>query len=487
MSLSYSPSYAQATCLVIFTYNELEPKFHVQNNELTTEIQDIINKLGLIGNKGECNYFYNKNQQLIILVGLGHSLKLDTYRLRVGIKKAIQQAQALNQKEVELILEDELINRFDIESVNRLVAETYHISHYQFNNYKSGSETKEPIKTLVSISDNYKNHEAFYEGQVLGDALKVSCDLINIPANDLYPETLAEKAQILGNEYGFETTIFNENQCAEMGMEALLAVGRASNNQPRFIVMKYYGKPESDKVIGVAGKGVTYDTGGLSLKPTDFMEHMKSDMGGSAFTIGAICALAKMKAKVNVIGVVAACENNVSANAYKPGDIIGSMSGKTIEVLNTDAEGRLTLADAVHYLVDTEKVDTVVNIATLTGAVRIALGDHRGGFITNQDELAPLVYSAASKTDEYMWQLPIDDVYRTHVDSEIADVKNTGIGRLSGTIAAACFVERFVQEKPWIHFDVSGVAFTKSGHEYYPKGATGRSMRTLYHLLKLLA
>jgi len=267
-------------------------------------------------------------------------------------------------------------------------------------------------------------------------------------------------------------------------MEAFLSVAKGSENGPRLIVMRYFGdESKKDDVLGLVGKGLTYDSGGYSIKPTSSMDTMKSDMGGASSVIGAISAIAKKKLKINVVGVIAACENMISGAAYKPGDIIGSMAGKYIEVLNTDAEGRLTLIDAVHYIIEKEKVNKVIDVATLTGAALVALGLTTTAVVSNNDEFYKKLENASFKADEKVWRLPAFEEYKKLIKSDIADLKNIG-GRYAGTITAGLFIGEFVQNKPWLHLDIAGTAWSEKEAGYYSKGGTGVGVRTLYYLAK---
>lgn len=286
----------------------------------------------------------------------------------------------------------------------------------------------------------------------------------------------------MGQEIGLEVEVMDEKQVAELGMKAFLAVGGSSEKQPRLIVMRHMGEPENDEILGLVGKGLTYDTGGYSLKPTDSMKTMHSDMGGAAAVIGAMHAIAKNKVKKNVIAVVAACENVISAGSYKPGDIIDSMAGKTIEIGNTDAEGRLTLADAVTYSIEKEKVTKIIDVATLTGAVLVALGTSTTGVITNDTAFYESLVKVSEKTGEQFWRLPSTKEYAKLNKSTVADLKNVG-GRNAGTITAGLFVGEFVQGLPWMHLDIAGTAWADSSEGYLSKGGTGVPVRSLYALV----
>ena len=248
--------------------------------------------------------------------------------------------------------------------------------------------------------------------------------------------------------------------------------------------MRHFGNEDNkEEILGLVGKGLTYDSGGYSIKPTNGMDTMKSDMGGAAAVIGAMSIIAKRNLKINVVAVVAACENLINGSAYKPGEIIGSMAGKTIEVLNTDAEGRLTLADAMHYVIENEKATEVIDVATLTGAALVALGETTTAVVTNNSEFYQELKEASEYTGEKVWQLPAFDDYRKLIKSDIADLKNIG-GRFAGTITAGLFIEEFVQNKPWLHLDIAGTAWTSSKSEYGIKGGTGAPVSTLYELAK---
>lgn len=332
---------------------------------------------------------------------------------------------------------------------------------------------KEKLKRATQVAE---------ESQKVAKGVMIARDLTNEPSNLLYPKTLARRVQQLGEEAGFEVEIMDQDQIKDLGMEAFLAVGGSSERQPRLIVMRHRGAADTEPVLGLVGKGLTYDTGGYSLKPTDSMKTMHSDMGGAAAVIGAMYAISSNQVKKNVIAVVAACENVISAGSYKPGDIIGSMAGKTIEIGNTDAEGRLTLADAVTYIIEKEKVDEVIDVATLTGAALVALGTTTTAVITNNQAFYERLEKASEKTGERFWQLPNHKEYAKLNKSEVADLKNIG-GRHAGTITAGLFVGEFVQDKPWLHLDIAGTAWADAASGYFGKGGTGVPVRTLYTLV----
>ena len=322
----------------------------------------------------------------------------------------------------------------------------------------------------------------------VADGVFFTRDLVSEPANVLYPVTLAKQAQTL-SKLGIKVEVLNEAQMAKLGMGALLGVGQGSIRESRMVVMQWNGadKPAKGKKaeapIAFVGKGVTFDTGGISIKPSGGMEDMKWDMGGSGVVIGLMKALAGRKAKVNAVGVVGLVENMPGGNAQRPGDIVTSMSGQTIEVLNTDAEGRLVLADALWYTKERFKPKFMVNLATLTGAIIVCLGGEMAGLFSNNDRLSERLTEAGKKVDENLWRMPLGDAYDKMINSDAADMKNIGAGRGAGSTTAAQFLQRFVDKTPWAHLDIAGVTWSKAEKPTVPKGGTGFGVRLLDRLV----
>ena len=296
------------------------------------------------------------------------------------------------------------------------------------------------------------------------------------------PAQLATEALLAGADSGFHVKIYDLAEIEKLGMKAFLEVARGSDREPKVIAMSYYGNPESPEVLGLVGKGLCYDSGGYSLKPSTGMETMHTDMGGAGAVIGAISAIAKMKRKVNVTAVVAACENILSAHAYHPGDIIDSMAGKTIEINNTDAEGRVTLADAVTFAIREQKATHIIDVATLTGAAITALGHEITAAVSDSDALWEKTQKAAEPSCEKVWRLPVDEVLGKALDSKVADMRNSS-GRAAGTICGGMFIQKFAEGLPWLHLDIAGTSYT-DGTAVCPFGATGVGVRLLYHVAK---
>jgi leucyl aminopeptidase len=318
-------------------------------------------------------------------------------------------------------------------------------------------------------------------GEVLARAANCARRLVDEPGNQLGPKRLAEEARKAAERHGLEIEIWDEPQMVERGMNAVLAVGRGSDQPPRFIILKYPGGGEARPLV-LVGKGVTFDSGGLSLKPTQSMEDMKADKAGACAVLSAVQAMAELGVKRNVVVLIPAVENLPSGRAQRPGDVIRSLSGKTIEVLNTDAEGRLILADALHFARSLNPL-CIVDVATLTGACVVALGQFRAGLFCNNEAFYGDLTLAAKRAGEKYWRLPLDDEYRKELDSRIADLKNVG-SRWGGAVVAAKFLQEFIGDVPWCHLDIAGVDQFPDGAEI--KGPTGFAVRTLVELAEAL-
>lgn len=422
--------------------------------------------------------FPDLNSNLIYL-GLGEKENFDreifkeaVYKLgRFFLNKEITEI-SFDDNSLELDKEDYIYN-----IVNSLI-----LAGYNFDYYKS-EKTKYNIEN-INLPASFNSYEKNMEELIkVIDAQSFARDLVNLRSNDIYPETLANKAKEGLSKYGVDVKIYEEDQIRQMGLTAFLQVAKGSDNKPRFIVMEYLKANDDQKPLVFVGKGLTYDSGGYSIKSSDGMKEMNSDMGGSATVIGALKAIASNNLKVNVVGIVAACENSISGRAYKPGDVIKARNGMTIEVDNTDAEGRITLADAVNYGVTEYKPQMIIDLATLTGAVLVALGETYTGAITNNQQAMDEVLKAAKETDEKIWQLPNDNFLRKYNNSEVADIKNSG-GRLAGSITAGQFVGAFIEDYPWVHLDIAGTAYLSKAQGPYQEGATGIQVKTLYQLAK---
>ncbi|MBL3558123.1 MULTISPECIES: leucyl aminopeptidase [Marinobacter] len=361
-----------------------------------------------------------------------------------------------------------------------LIGRTLEEQLYRFSEFKSEKPSDRKLaKVTVAASGTGKTlKDAFNLGLATGRGMNFTRDLGNTPPNICHPTWLAEQAEKLAKENdGIKTEVLDEKQMKKLGMHSLLSVSAGSAQPAKLIVMEYRGGKPKDKPYVLVGKGITFDTGGISLKPGEGMDEMKYDMGGAAAVFGAMKTIAETKPKINVVAVIAAAENMPSGTATRPGDIVTSMSGQTIEILNTDAEGRLVLCDALTYV---KKFDpeVVVDMATLTGACIIALGNHATGLLSNNDELANDLLAAGERAGDRAWRLPLWDEYQSQLDSNFADMQNIG-GRPAGTITAACFLSRFTKDYRWAHLDIAGTAWN-SGKA---KGSTGRPVPMLVDYL----
>ena len=363
----------------------------------------------------------------------------------------------------------------------------FNLKSYTFNKYKTlnKEKIKEKIdfkiitKNKEKIEKNYKYYEAIKEGVFL------TRDLVSEPPNVLNPKSYVQEIQKL-SKLGLKIKSYNEKELKRLGMNALLGVGLGSANETYLVTIEWNGKNNSLKnPLTFVGKGVCFDTGGISLKPAKFMEEMKYDMAGSAVVVGLLKSLALRKAKVNAVGVVGLVENMPGSRAQRPGDIVKSYSGKTIEILNTDAEGRLVLADALSFAEKKYKPKFIIDLATLTGAIIISLGEEYAGLFSNNDELSKNIFKASENVNEKVWRLPLHKNYDKLMDSTIADVQNINYSGGAGSITAAQFLQRFILNKtPWAHLDIAGMAFSKKAANLNPSGATGFGVRLLNNLIK---
>ncbi|MDF1607219.1 leucyl aminopeptidase [Hoeflea sp. YIM 152468] len=418
----------------------------------------------------------------IALIGTGEPDKLSAHEwMRVGGK-----AFTLVRKTEKLTV---LLGEAAVPSVEAVadMALGLLMRSYSFDSYKtkkSEDDDTGPRKLTVVFQhpDASGCKKAFTSRQAVADGVKLARDLVNEPANVLGPVEFAARAKELEG-LGIDVEILTEKEMKKLKMEALLGVSLGSVRPPRLAVMSWNGGKSKDKPVAFVGKGVVFDTGGISIKPAAGMEDMKGDMGGAAAVIGLMHTLAARKAKVNAIGIIGLVENMPDGAAQRPGDIVRSMSGQTIEIINTDAEGRLVLCDALTYCQDRFKPEVMINLATLTGAVMVALGQHHAGMFSNDDALSEALSKAGEATQERVWRLPLDPAYDKMIDSKFADMKNTG-GRYAGSITAAQFLKRFVVDTPWAHLDIAGTAMGSPATDINQSWASGFGVRLLDELVR---
>ncbi len=416
----------------------------------------------------------------LVLVGAGKKDGFDALGAEAAAATAYNAVKASGLETLRIELPDGVTNAVHAAFGVRLAS-------YRFDKYrtKEAADKKPSItKTQVATTDPDAALSAFADLAALADAISFTRDLVSEPPNVLYPVEFARRVKSL-ESLGMEVEILGEAEMTKLGMGSLLAVGQGSIRESQLAIMRWNGAADKNaQPIAFVGKGVCFDTGGISIKPADNMEDMKWDMGGAGTVAGVMHALAGRKAKVNAVGILGLVENMPDGNAYRPGDVLTSMSGQTIEVINTDAEGRLVLADALWYCQQRFKPKFIVDLATLTGAIIIALGNDYAGCFSNDDTLAANLLAAADGEGEGMWRMPLPDAYNKQIDSMIADMKNTG-GRPGGSITAALFLQKFVNGVPWAHLDIASTAWKKpSSVATIPEGAVGYGVRLLNRMVR---
>lgn len=427
-----------------------------------------------------------------IEVVAGKSSLMTRRKLITLARKAVREAKAAKMRTLVIRMEELAfpgIGCTDLE-LGRLVAENIEMANFEFVKYRTKPKDGwDALRAVHFAGRSGKDFErGIREGRIIGEEVNKTRDLANTPGGDMTPSKLAEAAKTAAHGLPIEVTVLDEKEMEELGMGAILGVGRGSEDKPRFIVMEYRGGAEGEAPIVFVGKGVTFDSGGLNLKPSDGIYEMHMDMSGGAATIHAIVLAARLKLKKNIITLVPAVENMPSGSSYHPGDLLRSMSGKTIEILNTDAEGRVILADALHYA-KRYKPALVVDIATLTGAAMVALGTKASAIFTREEDIAADLRELAEESGDYVWQLPLWDEYEADIKGTFGDWANTGKGRNGGAITGAMFLYQFVKDEkgeaayPWVHIDIAPRMTAGEGDEL-AKGAAGAPVRLLSRIME---
>lgn len=479
-------------CLIVGLYDKptkfsgeiakLDELFEGQLTELVksgdiSAKKKVISKIHTFGKIGAKRLFF---------VGLGKEIDITFELLREAFGKVFKETQTSRLEEVTVYLDSFTSEKVDPLDAAHALSEALPLATYEFEGYKQRSnEPKKNIEKVVALSGQDKGEveAALTVGYVYGKATNSARTLVNTPGNLLTATDMAHYAQNLAEKYGFEVEVLEKEDMLKLGMGAMLAVNQGSEEPPKMIVLKYQGKDEWKEVIGLVGKGITFDTGGYSIKPKDGIVGMKTDMGGAAAVLGAMEIIGELKPEQNVVAVIPSTDNMISGAAFKPDDVITSMSGKTIEVLNTDAEGRLVLADAVTYAKH-HGAEYLVDVATLTGGVIVALGNETTGALTNNETWYEQVLEASHEAGEPIWCLPLfqKDIDRVR-SSKIADLNNSP-GREGHAIMGGAFVGEFAEGTPWVHLDIAGTSTTRKNSELGPAGATGVMTRTLALLVE---
>ena len=418
----------------------------------------------------------------VLLVGTGKPEELDTRQWRKIVGAAAAVLKGLAGSDAAFAMQDVQVKERDSYSRSRLLVEVLADNAYLFDRFKSKKAEPQNLTKVILLGDKVSQPDlerAASHAGAIAAGMNLARDLGNLPPNICHPTYMADQARQLGKAFkGLKVEVLDEKKLRDLGAGAFLAVSQGSDQPGCIVVMQYSGGKKGEQPYALVGKGITFDTGGISLKPGQGMDEMKYDMCGAASVLGTMRAVLELQLPINVVALLACAENMPSGNATRPGDIVTSMSGQTVEILNTDAEGRLVLCDTLTY-VERFQPRAVIDIATLTGACIVALGSHTSGLLGNNDELVQQVLGAGQAAGDRAWQLPLFDEYQEQLDSPFADIANIG-GPKAGTVTAACFLSRFTKAYPWAHLDIAGTAWISGGKE---KGATGRPVPLLTQYL----
>jgi len=457
-------------------YNGLISKTIKDNVSFSSEFGEV-KIINCLNKNGEIRYLF--------IIGTGNEKKLQNFSIEELGGKILLSATNLKISDVSILTR--AIGEFDKTIVASMIGSGAFLASYKFDKYFTKQKNKFAVKNIEILTDNIDtSSQVFNAKKSIGLGVFLTRDYVSEPPNILYPESYSARIVKDFESLDVDIEILGEREMKNLGMGALLGVGQGSNHESQLVVMKYNGGNEDTAPIALVGKGVTFDSGGISIKPSANMWDMKYDMAGSAAVVGTIKALALKKSKVNIVGVIGLVENMPSGTAQRPSDVVTTMSGQTAEVLNTDAEGRLVLADAIWYTQDKFKPQCVIDLATLTGAIVVALGNSFAGCFSNNDELADKLIKSGYKVNEKLWRMPLHKDYDDMLKSDIADVANISTpGGSAGSSTAAHFIGRFIKEGAiWAHLDIAGLAWEKKGASICPKGATGYGVRLLSQFIE---
>jgi leucyl aminopeptidase len=461
------------------------------NEALSGAITELIAAGDIRGKSGELTLVHTFGKitaPRVLVAGLGKSGEFNVDKVRELSANVSRFLRGKRIAAYATIVHGGGIGGLDPAACAQAIAEGAVLGLYRFSRHKRADDDATDIEAIRVIEHDASKVDALNaaveRGIILGEAANFSRDLANEPSNVLTPTEFAARTEKMAAEYGLGCTIWDREKCAEMGMGSFLGVAKGSDEPPKFMMLTYNGGG-AGKTLGLVGKGITFDTGGISIKPAAGMEEMKGDMSGAATVIAAMMAIARLKPQINVTALAPATENMPGGHSIKPGDLLRAMNGKTIEVINTDAEGRLILADALSYAVKLD-LPPIVDVATLTGAISIALGDVAYGMFANSDAIVERIEAASSASGEKCWRLPMFAEYKDLIKSNVADMKNSG-ARGAGSIAAAFFLREFVDDRPWAHLDIAGVDFFDKDKGTIVKGASGIPVRTIVNLALDLA
>ncbi len=420
----------------------------------------------------------------ILLAGIGKKEKINNDTIRFVSGKIAQKARELKLKEFSIITPPTSL----IEPISAVsqITEGCKMALYKFEKFKSKKESSIINISIFSPKSN-KISKAIKNSEIVSDGVIFTKSIANLPPNECNPTTLATLAKIIAKNSKMKCVVFSKNELKKRRFGGIIAVGQGSKNEPKLIILEHLAGTRREKPIVLVGKAVTFDTGGISLKPGEKMDEMKFDKCGGCTVLGIMKVISELKLPINVVGIIPSVENMPGGDSYRPGDIIKLYNGKTAEILNTDAEGRLILADAMAFAEKTYSPKAIIDFATLTGACIVALGTNIAAIISNNERLKQKIIESSKRTTEEVWELPLNEDYMDMIKSDVADMKNIGIGRAAGTITAAAFLRNAIEDTPWVHIDIAGVAWTQTATKskpYNPKGATGFGVRLILDYLQ---
>ncbi|MBK9313870.1 MAG: leucyl aminopeptidase [Acidobacteria bacterium] len=481
---NYSEIECDALVLSIFEGEKPESGLLAEIDKHTgSVISSVIENGEFSGKTGESVYIHTTGDlkaRRLLLLGAGKAEEFTTEGVRRMAGTAARSLRSRKTRTFAFLRRSKL----EIGASAQAATEGALLALFDPDKYHTSDKTENTLELMILAAqegDASELNRGIERGRIIAESTNFGREVINEPGNVVTPTVLAKHAESVAKEFGLEIDVLDEARMRELGMGALLGVAQGSVEPPKMIVMTYKAQTASQETVAIVGKGITFDTGGISIKPSDGMEKMKYDMAGGATTIAAMRAIAQIKPGINVIGIIPTTENMPGGKAQRPGDVVTSMAGKTIEVINTDAEGRLILCDALTYA-RRLGATRIVDLATLTGAVSIALGDVYVAILGNNQEWIDAIIAAGNRVGEKLWQLPLTPEYREQIKSEIADIKNVG-GRKAGTITAAYFLREFVDDVPWAHLDIAGTAWNETGKPYLAVGPSGVCVRTLVDLV----
>jgi leucyl aminopeptidase len=458
--------------------NKFDTKIFAAINQSIKDMEGKFGKLSIIPVPGK------NSAQRILLAGLGKKENLTNDTIRLVSGKIAQKARELKLKEFSIITPPSFVTD-QVSSVSQII-EGSKIALYKFDKFKTEKVNNSPDLTIIVSKSNKISH-AVKTAEIVADGVIFTKSIANLPPNECTPTTLANFAKVISKKNKMKCNIISESELKKKGFGGISAVGQGSKNESKLIILEHNHGPKNEKPIVLVGKAVTFDTGGISLKPGDKMDEMKFDKCGGCTVIGIMKVVSELKLRINVVGIVPSVENMPSGESFRPGDIIKLYNGKTAEILNTDAEGRLILADALSYGEKHYSPKVIINFATLTGACIVALGNNVAGIVSNNEKLTKKINESSKRTTEEVWELPLTQDFMDMIKSDVADMKNVGIGRAAGTITAAAFLRNAIEDTPWTHIDIAGVAWTQAATKeksYNPKGATGFGVRLILDYLQ---